>query len=98
MATEKQHIFDNPKNVQRILYLLYFCCTILFILDFIVHRHKVHPWEGLLGFYAVYGFIGCVVLVLVAKWMRLFLMRDETYYDQHELDPREIEESDHVGD
>lgn len=96
MATDKQHIFDNPKNIQRILYLLYFCCAILFILDFVIHRHKVHPWEGLLGFFAVYGFAGCVVLVLVAKWMRTFLMRDESYYDSRELDKKELEESDHV--
>jgi len=97
MATEKQHLFDNPKNVQRILYILYFCCAVLFILDFIIHRHMVHPWEGLLGFYAVYGFVGCVVLVLVAKWMRTFLMRDEDYYDQMELDPQEIDGGEHVG-
>ena len=69
----------------------------LFILDFIIHRHKVHPWEGLLGFYAVYGFVGCVVLVLVAKWMRTFLMRDEDYYDNYELDPQETDGGDHVG-
>jgi len=97
MATDKQHIFDNPKNVQRILYLLYFFCAVLFILDFIIHRHMVHPWEGLLGFHAVYGFVGCVVLVIVAKWMRTFLMRDESYYDSRELDKKELEESDHVG-
>lgn len=97
MATEKQHFFDNPKNVQRILYLLYFCCAVLFILDFVIHRHMYHQWEGLLGFYAVYGFVGCVVLVLVAKWMRTFLMRDEEYYDRLELDPKEIDGGEHVG-
>lgn len=96
MATEKQHIFDNPKNVKRILYVLYFCCAVLFILDFVIHRHKIHPWEGLLGFYAVYGFVGCVVLVLVAKWMRTFLMRDEEYYDRHELDKHEVDGANHV--
>ncbi len=97
MANDKKHIFDNPDNVQRVLYLLYFCCAILFLLDFIIHRHKIHPWEGLLGFYAVYGFVGCVVLVLVAKWMRTFLMRDEDYYNRYELDPKETGGGDHVG-
>jgi hypothetical protein len=82
---EKKHIFDDPKNVKRVLYLLYTCCGILFALDFVIHRHLVHPWERLVGFYAVYGFVGCVVLVLIAKWMRTFLMRDEDYYDREEL-------------
>ncbi|MBU1565238.1 MAG: hypothetical protein KJ630_06380 [Proteobacteria bacterium] len=97
MAKITQHIFDKPGNVQRVLYALYGCCAALFILDFIIHRHKIHPWEGLLGFYAVYGFVGCVVLVLVAKWMRLFLMRDEDYYDREELEVDDQQGGNHVG-
>jgi hypothetical protein len=33
------------------------------------------------GFYAIYGFVACVILVLVAKEMRKLVMRDEDYYD-----------------
>lgn len=97
MPTEKQHLFDNPQNVRRILWLLYLACTLLLALDFIVHRHLVHRWEGLLGFYAIYGFIGCVVLVLIAQWMRTFLMRDATYYDQEEPMTAPRDGGDHVG-
>ncbi|MEE4134517.1 MAG: hypothetical protein V2I32_00450 [Desulforhopalus sp.] len=98
MAKDKLHFFDKPGNIQLVLYALYGCCAVLFILDFIIHRHKVHPWEGLLGFYAVYGFVGCVVLVLVAKWMRTFLMRDEEYYDRDELQEVEDQQGgNHVG-
>lgn len=81
MENEKQYIFDKPKNVKRVLYFLYACCTILFLLDFVIHRHVMHSWENLWGFYPVYGFVGCVILVVVAKWMRTFLMRPEAYYD-----------------
>jgi len=42
----------------------------------------VHPFEALWGFYAIYGFVACVVLVLLAKEMRKILMRDEDYYDR----------------
>ena len=84
MGTEKKHIFDNPQNVKRILHLLYGCCAVLFALDFIIHRHVIHSWESLWGFYPIYGFIGCVVLVVVAKWMRTFLMRPEDYYASEE--------------
>lgn len=81
---EKKHLFDNPKNVQRLLYGLYVCCAILVLLEFVIHRHIYHSWEELFGFYPLYGFVGCVLLVLVAKWMRTFLMRDEDYYDKLE--------------
>ena len=82
MGNEKKYIFDNPKNVKRVLYVLYGCCALLFALDFVIHRHVVHSWENLWGFYPLYGFVGCVVLVLVATWMRTFLMRSEDYYDK----------------
>jgi len=87
MADKKLYLFDKPRNVKIVLYGLYVCCALLFGLDFIIHRHFIHPWEGLLGFYAVYGFVGCVLLVIISKWMRLFLMRDEDYYESMSPEP-----------
>ena len=81
MINEKSYLFDNPKNVKRVLYFLYGSCMLLFALDFVIHRHTSHSWESLWGFYAIYGFVSCVVLVIVAKWMRTLLMRPENYYD-----------------
>lgn len=78
---EKQYLFDKPQNVSRLLLGFYIICGILFALDFVLHRHTAHPWEGFPGFYALYGFIACVVLVLIAKEMRKVLMRKEDYYD-----------------
>ncbi len=84
MADKKNYFFDKPRNVAIVLYSLYFSCALLLLLDFIIHRHTLHPWEGLLGFYAVYGFVGCVALVLVSTWMRSVLMREEEYYHRNE--------------
>lgn len=99
MADKNRYFFDNPRNVQLILYGLYACCILLFGLDFVIHRHFVHPWEGLLGFYAVYGFVGCVMLVIISKWMRLFLMRDEDYYQPKAPDYGDADEEDrHVAE
>ena len=81
MNQNKQHLFDNPKNVKRLLHVLYLICAALFITDFVFHRHSIHPWESAWGFYAIYGFIGCVVLVLVAAQMRKIVMRNEDYYE-----------------
>lgn len=86
MENEKKHLFDNPDNVKRVLHILYACCVLLFVLDFVIHRHVMHSWENLWGFYPVYGFVGCVILVLVAKWMRTFLMRAEDYYDRSDAE------------
>ena len=78
---EKQHLFDNPRNVSFVFRSLYIICILLVLLDFILHRHVVHDWEQLTGFYALFGFIACVTIVLVAKQLRNILKRKEDYYD-----------------
>jgi len=84
MKDEKTYLFDNPENIKRVLYILYGCCAVLLALDFVIHRHITHSWENLWGFYPLYGFVGCVILVFVATWLRTFLMRDEDYYEKQE--------------
>lgn len=81
---EKTYLFDNPRNVSRLLLGFYIISAGLFIADFFVHRHTVHPWEGFPGFYALYGFVACVLLVFISKEMRKVLMRDEDYYEMKE--------------
>jgi len=78
---QKSHVFDNPRNVKRAIYSLFAVCGISFVAEFFVHRHVDHPWEVLFNFYSFYGFVACVVLVLLAKEMRKILMRREDYYD-----------------
>ena len=83
---ERKHVFDDPKNVVRVRVTLYVLCLIFFLLDFVVHRHSTfyyHKFEPemWMGFYAIYGFVSCVVLVLLATAMRKAVMRKEDYYD-----------------
>lgn len=79
---DRTHVFDKPRNVQRVIRALYALCGLTLVLDFFVHRHVDHPWEALWAFYCLYGFVACVLLVLVAKEMRKVLMRREDYYDR----------------
>ena len=78
---QKQHLFDNPRNVTRLLRFFYIICALLLLLDLILHRHIRHSWENLAGFYPLFGFVACVTLVLIAKQMRKVLKRREDYYD-----------------
>lgn len=80
--SQKTHFFDKPENIKRLLKGFYAICIILVIADFIVHRHISLGWEKIPAFYALYGFIACVVLVVIAKEMRKVLMRKEDYYDE----------------
>lgn len=79
---EKTHVFDNPRNVKRILYALYAVCALSIVAELFIDRHVDHPWEVLFGFYGVYGFVACTILVLAAKELRKVLMRRQDYYDE----------------
>lgn len=83
----KRHLFDDPRNVRRVLVALFLACAVALGLDTVVLRHLTFKEggfdaEGFWGFYAAYGFVACVVLVVAAKWLRRLLMRDEDYYDR----------------
>jgi hypothetical protein len=82
MNTEKKHIFDSPKNVQRFLYGLLAPLVLLLALEPFIHKHPYFAWEEWFGFYAIFGFIACVLLVLGAKYiLRPLVKREEDYYD-----------------
>lgn len=79
--------FDKKENVRKVLLGLYVACGLLVLTDImfaLLHFDK-HPhfrWEEWPGFYAVYGFVACVLLVLVSKYiLRPAVMRSENYYD-----------------
>jgi NADH:ubiquinone oxidoreductase subunit 3 (subunit A) len=72
---------DSSKNKTRVRSYFYIGLIILLIIDFFIHKHVHFPWEEAPEFYAVYGFIACVVLIFVAKLLRLIVERKEDYYD-----------------
>lgn len=74
-------LFDKRRNVNRLLAAFYSLCFILLIVDLFVGKHPDFPWEGYPNFYAVYGFLCCVMLIFAAKILRIFIKRDENYYD-----------------
>ena len=77
----KTHLFDKPKNVKILIRSLYVCCFVLFSLDLVIDRKIYHPWESFIGFYAIYGCLACVVLVMIARELRKVVMRSEDYYE-----------------
>jgi hypothetical protein len=81
-AGEPKRWLDDKANVRKIIIALFVVCTALFFADAFYEKHPVHWLEETFGFHALYGFVMCVGLVLGAKVMRVFLMRDEDYYDR----------------
>lgn len=79
----KEHLFDKPKNVKRLLFFFYIALVLLIVVDLFIPKHPYFPWEEYPSFYAVYGFVACVGLVLAAKHvLRKIVKRKEDYYDR----------------
>lgn len=52
---------------------------VLFVSKEHAHTGAEHVW----GFWAVFGFIGCVVIIIVSKWFgHAGIMQREDYYDE----------------
>lgn len=79
--------FDHKENVRKVLVGLFIGCAVLVVIDVIFwitgfDKHPYFRWETWPGFYAVYGFVACVLLVLISKYvLRPLVMRDEDYYE-----------------
>jgi hypothetical protein len=76
----KLTLFDKPEAVKRFLWSFYAVLGVLLVVDFFIPKHGAFPWEGAPDFFAVYGFISCVLLIYIAKILRLFIRRKEDYY------------------
>jgi hypothetical protein len=77
---------DDPRNVTRIVYGLAVLCALALAADFFYTKHPHFDIERWPGFYAGYGFVVSVSLVLAAKRLRRVLRRDEDYYERPERD------------
>ncbi|MBK0398086.1 hypothetical protein H0I76_02700 [Limibaculum sp. M0105] len=74
--------FDHKRNVNKIVYGVYGFSAFLLLIDPLIHKHGPFAIEHWIGFYGIYGFVGCVFLVLAAKELRKVVMRPEDYYDR----------------
>jgi len=50
--------------------------------EVLVKSHPHFEVEKLFAFNALYGFLACAALILVAKGIGLFVKRKEDYYDE----------------
>ena len=70
----------RTKTVKKIAYGI---LVLVVMVDFIIPRHEVHFFgDKIPGFWSLFGFSACVVIIIVSKWLgKNGLMKDEDYYD-----------------
>ncbi|MCB8816000.1 hypothetical protein [Desulfosporosinus shakirovi] len=78
---KESDFFDRPKVRKTLLAMFVVSFIVLLVSDFFVHKHSYFYWDGLPVFNAVFGLVGSLSLVLIAKYLRPLIMREEEYYD-----------------
>lgn len=81
-ANDKTGFFDKPGRVKGLLIVFYTSLAALLLIDPFIHKHAEFYWESAPNFFAAYGFISCVMLVLAARVLRRIIKRDEDYYER----------------
>lgn len=75
-----ENMVNNAKTLERIAYVI---LALTVVLDLFIPRDHVYFfWDEIPGFSAVYGFISCIVIIIVSKALgHYWLSRPEDYYD-----------------
>jgi len=69
------------KNWHWIILGLLFLVTLVFEFTYLAD-YDSHWWNSIPAFYALFGFVGCIVIIYVAKFIaKNIVNRDINYYD-----------------
>lgn len=70
------------KTYQLVILALIAVASFVAEFGFLSGTSKGHWWNHVPAFYALWGFVGCIVIILASKWMgKLFIQKKEDYYD-----------------
>jgi len=71
----------RTKTMKKISYTM---LILIIVVDFFIPRHNIHFFgDGIPGFWSLFGFVACILIILISKWIgRLGIMQDENYYNE----------------
>ncbi len=79
---------DSRWNIKRLWQVSLAVLAIVFLLDLpklfqdAEHSHAHYGVDGWFGFYSIYGFVTCVIMVVFSKALGFILKRKDDYYDE----------------
>ncbi len=74
---------------EKYLFSIFYVCVAASVLaGVLVHvfisSHAAFVWQKIPGFSAIYGFVGCILIIVLSKALgHHWLQREEGYYEKH---------------
>ena len=64
--------------------IAYAALILIILIDFFIPRHEIHFFgDRIPGFWSLFGFVACILIILISKWIgHLGIMQDENYYNE----------------
>ena len=71
----------RTKTMKRIAYAI---LILIIVIDYFIPRHEIHfIGDQIPGFWSLFGFVACVMIILISKGIgHLGIMQDENYYNE----------------
>ena len=76
------HWLTRPRTIRRLWQGFIAILALTVLAGLAIEAHPHFAIERLFGFNALYGFLACAALILVAKGIGLFVKRPDRYYDE----------------
>ena len=78
----KENNTDKKKSAKKAWIFFIIILVASLLLETIMTPHPYFEFDGFTSFYAIFGFVSCVLIVLVSKFLGIFLKRKENYYEE----------------
>ncbi len=76
--------FDKAENLRKLRIASYIILVVSVLTEFLIPGHASHlPWDNIPGIYALFGFVTCVLMIVISKILgQYWLKKSEDYYDK----------------
>ena len=83
---KKLHWLVRPSTIRKIWIGSSVVLALTVLAQTVFYIKGYFGFDAWFGFGAIYGFASCLAMVLVAKFLGLFLKRPQDYYDEQQED------------
>ena len=77
----KKNWFYRKSSIKKLYIYSAVFLGIVIITEYFITMHPHFKIESIFSFYAIFGFLSCVVLIFIAKILGFFIKRKDDYYD-----------------
>jgi len=80
------HWLVRPATIKKLWWIFAVVLALTVLAQLVFPIKGYFAVDGWFGFGAAYGFLACLVMVLLAKGLGVILKRDQDYYDERSAD------------